>query len=108
MNVRMTSLNGTSDPFVVLHVIGIHPNQLYNVRIKLRSQASNSGFKYSFPAVSIPVLKTYNLNRATNQKKFMHKEMQFHNHSTTRELELSGYIGKVIKFILFIIFIIQL
>lgn len=94
MNVRMTTFNGTTDPFMVVHAIDLPANQLYNVRIKLRSQASNSGFKYSFPAVSVPVLKTYNLNRATNQKKFMHKELRFHNHSTTRELELSGYVGK--------------
>ena len=67
---------------------------MFNVRIKLRSQSSNSGFKYGFAATAIPVLKTYNLNRANNQKKFMHKELIFHNHSTTRELELSGYVGK--------------
>lgn len=95
MNVRMTTFNGTADPYMVVHVIDAPPNRLFNVRIKLRSQSSNSGFKYNFAAVTIPVLKTYNLNRANNQRKYMHKELIFHNHSTTRELELAGYVGKV-------------
>ena len=79
--VRMTSLNGSSDPYIVVHVQGAPIDEVFNIRVKLRSKSSQQGYKYIIPAVALPAIPNDPRGPTKNYKNFA-------------EVELSGYMGK--------------
>lgn len=82
--VRMTSLNGSSDPYMVVHLMDAPVGEVFNIRVKLRSKSSSNGFKYIIPTVALKAIKppAYPFDKRQ------------HNLINFDEVELAGYLGK--------------
>lgn len=99
--VRISSLNGSSDPFIAVHMEGeevvlfcrvnelwftdIPTNAPYNIRVKLKSKSKNSGYRYIVPTVAVPAIKVPQTRNTTRLK----------NVINFNERELAGYLGRV-------------